>query len=236
MRSLLMNSACIALVVTAFAGVAESRDLASPAATPTPSPATTCALGETGIPGYCNCVVMFAGDSWLTRLDPADCSDCDVVQLTTAHVWLRFIVAGDVPVSIRIVGAAENQGPDLAVELCPSTDYVLSPPGTGLQEFILPLPEGCCITGDTFLQVIFPQGSSQESYFFELATSGNDGCGNAFYTEFGFLNGVCNWTCNSTPPQICVGTSPAVMNVEAECCLPTPTDQRTWGAVKAIYR
>lgn len=235
MPPLLTTLACAVLLGATTAGTAETSGLEPASPVSTALPASACALGETGTPVSCSCIDLLYGysDSWLTLLSPADCAGCDVVQLTAAHVWLRWDnIVFDVPVSIRIVGATGEPGsrvPDLSTELCAPVNYVLSPPGLGLHDFALPLPAGCCITGDAFLQVTFPEGISG----MQVATSSDYGC-DAFFTESGQLINVCSWVCPAGA-TFC-GTNPPVMNVEAECCLPTPTEQRTWGAVKAIYR
>lgn len=237
-----MPSLLTVLLVAAIGGarIVHAAETGSPVSGSDPSSidsrqlaGAACALGVTQSANSCTCIETIAGESWLTLLRPADCAGCDAARLTTVHLWLRFeYVAYDVPVSIRVVGATGAPGsrvPDLSTEICAAQSYVLSPPGLGLHDFALALPEGCCISTDAFLQVTFPGGIQGVA----LGTSTVGGCG-SYFTDTGQLFNVCSWSCPAGG-AFC-GASPPVMNVEASCCATTPTRPASFGAVKSIYR
>jgi hypothetical protein len=160
-----------------------------PAASPStvvPAPAgslsATCALGETRPGVYSVNYLLPPDDAYYTLLRQSDCPTCPQpggVYLDSAHVRLYFPTLCTQPVAVSIVGAVGESCPvpDPGVVYCPATPYQLTPPATGVFDFVLPLPTGCRLSGTAFLSIDFVEsgeGCSTVSTVPRLVTT--DGC------------------------------------------------------------
>lgn len=200
-----------------------------------PVGAATCVLGQGGTPTSAIDWLLPPNDRYLTLLEVANCSQCGTngLQLKTAKILLDYVTGCSQPVEVSIVGSNGDPNcpaPDLNYIICPPITYNLSAPGSGLYEFSMPLPEGCCINQNAFLQINF--------------TVTGPGCAGAATRPYLVLNESCDpcksyniWASGSA--EWCSFGLPdgnPMMTVDADCCTPVSNEKQSWGRLKMLYR
>jgi hypothetical protein len=203
------------------------------------SPTTVCTLGETRAPAWVVNYLLPPDDGYYTLLSPAQCTSCTGpggVILTTANVMLEFRTVCSIPVTVRIVGAADAPGgglcpsPDPNAVICADMSYTLTPPAPGIYTFSLALPAACCITSDAFLVVEFDAngvGCSTNATRPRLVTA--DGCNSC--QSYNIYPGGNDDLCD-----IVGFPGNPVMNADADCCGITGSHPHSWGSLKTLYR
>jgi len=195
----------------------------------------TCQLGQIGTPTTALDWLLPPNDRYFTLLDPTQCSGCGAagMQLMTAKIVLDFVAGCTQPIEVSIVGSGSDPAcavPDMTQLLCPPIAYNLTVPASGLYEFSMPLPAGCCIQQRAFLQINFTAtGAGCESAATRPYLVLNETCGPCnTYNEYGF--GYVEWC------SFGIGAGNPMMYVDAQCCNPVGTHQKSWGELKTIYR
>ena len=198
---------------------------------------STCRLGVTGTPISAVDWLLPPNDNYYTLVRAADCTACDGpggVEATIAHVTLQMLEAGcSANVSVSIVGATGTPAcrvPDPTTTICPPTTYTLTAPTAGVFDFSLPVPAGCCFSGDAFLAV--------------TVNSVSCGPGVVNLVTNGAVAGdcvACTSYNNTFPPAIedlCPLFFPGnpLMNLEVDCCNAVGTTKASWGSLKIRYR
>jgi hypothetical protein len=204
-----------------------------------------CVLGKLGDLYGCFCYGVGSGNGFFTQLRASDCAECGSTRLQTAHIAVGFWApCNTVVATVRIVAATGDPAypePDVPLELCAPVSYTLSAPAQGLYHFALPMLEGCCVTGDAFLQVTF-QGHSRQCPI-DPAVTIDETRSISWYLWYGgeavhpseitcaAVECGCPWS-----PASCGLRGQPIMYVDAECCMPVGTESESWGRVKATYR
>ena len=195
----------------------------------------TCVLGQAGTPTSALDWLLPPNDRYFTLLEVNQCTQCGLsgLQLKTAKILLDFVVGCTQPVEVSIVGSNGDPNcpaPDMLNIICPPILYNLAVPASGLYEFSMPLPAGCCINQNAFLQINF--------------TVTGPGCGGAATRPYLVLNESCSpcksyniWATGSS--EWCAFGLPdgnPMMTVDADCCTPVGTEKHSWGRLKMLYR
>ncbi len=247
MRSRYRMMAFLACALTLVAGNAFAQ---KPAVTPTPvdvgtinelrigtplSTHTACTLGNPSPPGFILSYFLPPPDEYYTLLRADQCSACPGqggVLLNVAHVVLSNPTLCGLRVTVSIVEADLTDPtcpvPDPAKPVCDPISYDLLPPGLGIWDYAMALPNGCCITSDSFLRitlddfigdctidvpelVVSAACNPCESWNFWGAGNEDEIC------SIGFLGNFVHY-------------------VEGDCCETTSSAKDSWGRVKSMYR
>jgi hypothetical protein len=173
-------------------------------------------------------------DGYYTLLRLSDCSECPsppVVMITNAHFVLEWRQTCPINVRVGIVGADYTNPacpkPDPATVLFPLTPFVINPPGPGSADISIALPQPVCVSGDSYLAIIFDNFNQCTIASPRLIT--NVACvpcvsWNLF--QVGHEDELCAKGFPGNP----------VHYVEADCCVNTSTEFRSWGRIKLLYR
>jgi len=199
------------------------------------STSALCQLGVNGAPAFLIDYLFPPDDQYLTLINPADCPSCPSLMLTTAHALFQFRSVCSMPVTISIVGAIDNGSgcfePNPEDVVCLPATYLLAPPATGIWDFSMALPPGCCINGPVFLVVnvnSFGTCPNTSTLRPRLVTTGNcDPC--VSWNIYGggvYEDELCGVGFPGNP----------IMYADADCCGATPTRSGTWGRIKTMYR
>jgi hypothetical protein len=140
------------------------------------------------------------------------------------------------PVKVTILeasGPPTCRVPDSTRVLCPEATATLTT--TVVNQCValtVPLPSGCCITGDVFVRVtVVGPGSCtfnppQPPFFICTAAP----CINCQSYRSG-TGAITEW-CNAAIPT----RGNWRISVDADCCISTPALPQSWGGVKTLYR
>ncbi|HKQ57483.1 MAG TPA: hypothetical protein VJY35_06415 [Candidatus Eisenbacteria bacterium] len=201
-----------------------------------------CSMGVLPPPGTAFGYILPPDDIYYTLLDPANCGACheNGRLLTTAHVLLYFTEPCQIPVSVSITPAFDNE-PDgcftpnpFAPPLCAPVQYVVNDGGVLNQcvQYDLPITSACCVNGKAFLTLEFDQGTCGSGRPAFCAT-GAGACVNC--VQYNFYPGA-----TFPGDDICavIGSQVGVINMwaDSDCCDPTPTLPGSWGLLKTLYR
>ena len=193
-----------------------------------------CTIGETGPAVFSVNYIVPPDDAYYALLPGGSCASCappNAAFVASVHVGLDFPVACDQPVSVSVVGTSgppECRVPDPAQVICPEFPYVLVAAVPGSQDFSIPVPSSCPLTGDAFLKVTFVSGgagcATLETRPRLLTTAQCSNCRN--YNIYPGGNA-----------DLCAVNFPGslLMSVEVASCV-VPILARSWGSVKTIYR
>lgn len=205
--------------------------LALPAGSATTS---TCTFGETGSFGLSTFFVsQFPVLSVYELVDAAQCTACGGGPVVLNAVSWQFTYPGQVlcPITfeVSVVGSdhAACPRPDTTQVLCPPFTYVYAATGGPPHVAVIPLPGGCCVSGQAFVRVTIKDtdgcGPGMLAFVAHIPCTGP--C--LAYASFtgGPLDDVCNYWDGS--PQIAVA---------ADCCTGTPTHRPSWGGLRLHYR
>lgn len=243
-----MTIRCLVPLVMAgslLAGVASAAKTAAPPAPLGPDAITklqignphsaisTCQLGVLGTPTYTFDYFLPPSDNYLTHLNPVNCSACagGPLLFTNAHALLYF-PSSPCPssLSVSIVGATGDplcRVPNMTDIRCPALTYNISVPSPGLYDIALPLPPGCCVTGDAFLNFTVNGLSCNTAGTRPrlVLQAGCDPC-----ISYNVWSGGTDEFCAD------VQAPNPIMYADAECCSMLPTHGKSWGSMKILYR
>lgn len=172
------------------------------------------------------------------KIPAASCIACAAgsgLSLTNVSFGVRWLGACSAQAQVLIVGASGTSGclaPDTTQVLCGPTTYTISSPSASLQLHSLPIPDGCCISGDAFLLVRFSgfgQCSSLSTGPGLAASTGSCVSCAQYVTAAGIYPTMTEW-CSAG------AGSPMWFSIAADCCMATPTQRHSWGRLKMMYR
>jgi len=176
--------------------------------------------------------------SFAWRIPLSSCSACPqptVLNINAVTIQMRWFTACNAIAEVLIVGATGPSGcrvPDSTNVLCSAT-YPITGTGNVSTPHTLPLPSGCCITGEAFAWVRLTEIGSCMGSGGEMPGFGATGasCVNCeqYYTWAPGSSALTEW-CSTTNINL------LWMEVDADCCPATETHPRSWGKVKTIYR
>lgn len=232
-----------ALALPAWAAKPAPTQVIPVGAPPSPSDpgmaATQCQMGI--VPPAANrrdLIINPPDDRYYTLLTRGGCPTCPqhAYRLSAAHVQLSFSEHCSIPVTVSVV-AADVSIPGCAKPIpeqvvCPPAQFVLSDGGVlnNCVDFTLPLPAGCCVDRDVFLEFRFDNGTCVPGHPW---VCGPPSCADC--QQYNIYPG--------SPPggdDLCqvlspFGTYGIIMYADAECCASTPTLPGTWGHLKTLY-
>lgn len=195
----------------------------------------TCTLGVLGAPAFFFNYLLPPNDAYYTKISSADCSACTSpggIEVVSADIFLNFRVNCTIPVRVALVGAQGDAGcrtPDPNNLLCAPITYNLSPGAAGNFIFTMPLPAGCCVSGDAFVEITFlanGAGCSTSTTIPRLITTATcDPC-----TQYNIYPGGNDEWCSVVPPGNFVVTA------AANCCNIVPALPKSWGQLRMMYR
>lgn len=194
----------------------------------------TCTLGVTGTPAFFFNYLLPPNDAYYTRIRSSDCTFCTGpggVEVLSASILLNWRGLCSLPVSVAIVGATGDAGcrrPDPTALICPPTTYNLSAPAAGNYFFNLPLPNGCCISGDAFIEIKFlslATGCNGSTTIPRLITTAS--CTPC--QQYNIYPGGNDEWCSVAPP------GDIVITAEVNCCNIVPTLPKSWGQLRIMY-
>ncbi len=171
--------------------------------------------------------------SFATRLPSGACPTCGAgqpLEIQSVSFRVRWLAACSAQATVSVVGSTSGPGctvPDPSVVLAgPVTVPITSASAVGVV-YTVPLPAGNCVSGDAFVVVRF---------------TGFDACSQAITgTTTPCVDCQQYYTTGANPqfsdwcPYVGTG-SPMWLSVDANCCVVTPTQGRSWGGVKIRYR
>jgi len=176
--------------------------------------------------------------SFAWKIPASSCTTCqsdgalDVNSVTIRMRWL-FACSAQAEVSIvRGVQGATCLVPDPTNVVCGPASYTITGTGNATAFHTLPLPEGCCVSGDAFVMLRFtglgPCASASTSPGLAASTSTCTSC-TQFVTASGIFPTTTEW-CS-------IGASRMTwLSIDADCCSATPAPEGSWGRIKARYR
>jgi len=206
-------------------------------------PQAVCQPGETrAVLGYLQYIIP-PNDRYFTHINPSMCTTCSqgVIDILAGHMGIYFPAACQTVIAVSVVGAkptAANPGclvPDESNVLCGPLTYTVTPPAAGGYDVALPLPAGCCISGEAFLCFNFlasdcDPASDQLGIFATVAPCNPCESWNFYPLGAGTAqDDLCNVFSQ-------YGAGNLYMYADADCCNSTPTRHGTWGGLKTIYR
>jgi len=167
------------------------------------------------------------------------CSACPSplgLRINSLTMGIRWFTTCSAQVEVSIVGATGPSGcrvPDPSNVLCGPLTHTIS--GTGVTALhTLPLPSGCCLTGELFALVRFIgfDACADANLFtpgLSLATSPCVNC-DAYLTTLASVPSLTDWC-------PIAGTFGSIwMQLDADCCTVTGVGPRSWGSLKMLYR
>jgi len=173
-----------------------------------------------------------------TLIDPASCLACPApasLDLNSVKFRLRWWNACSATAEVSVVGVTGAPGcpaPDLGNVLCAPVSYEIAGFSvTGGVEHTLAFPSACCIDGPAFVLVKFTgllacAGTSTSVGPIVSTLSPLPACTQYFSTSSSYP------TLTDVNPSLGL---PLWVNVDADCCDPTPTLPGSWGRLKTLY-
>ncbi len=251
-RSILpLVAVCLALAIApAFAAKPTPAPMATPEGAPGVHPIgevsalpPVCTLGVLSPPASAFGYILPPDDVYYTLLNTANCPSCGAVgyRATTAHVLLFFTEPCNIPVTVSLAPAFDDDGDGcftpnpFAPPLCPPIQYVINDGGVlnSCVDYQLPLDPTCCFSGRAFVVFEFDQGSCVAGRP-GFCSPGPGGCSNC--TQYNYYPGA-----GFPGDDLCVVLSPfgfygINMFADLECCGVVPTLPGSWGLLKTLYR
>lgn len=178
-------------------------------------------------------------DRWNTlyqRVGSTDCADCGggSIQLNSVEFVSRSIAdpTCSYRVEVSVVGAIEGAcpAPDDANVICPPTVVSVTVPFSA-SAINVPLPAGCCVTGDAFVKLRWLDDVTCGGFFVHPALlEAADACApcEQYFSTLTAYPSVTEM-CGVLPSNLW-------LRINADCCEPTPMHERSWGRVKTMYR
>jgi hypothetical protein len=172
------------------------------------------------------------------RIPASGCAACPApgaLSPTKVTIRMRWLFACSAQVQVSIVGALPGPGcllPDTNQVLCGPATYTISGPGNVAAIHALPLPTGCCVSGDAFVFLRFSGlGACATATLgpgLAASTVPPVAC-DQFVTAASIFPGFTDWATVGAPTS-------TWLSLEADCCQSTPARERSWGELKSIYR
>ncbi|NOT34918.1 MAG: hypothetical protein HOP12_12210 [Candidatus Eisenbacteria bacterium] len=172
------------------------------------------------------------------KVPTANCAACaatGAVTPTSLRFRMRWLGACSAQVQFSIVGAVQGATclePDPTRVLCSPSNFTIT--GTGSTNVIhtLPIPAGCCITGNAFVLLRFTGlgacASATTGPGLAASTAACVAC-TQFVTALNIFTTTTEW-CS-------VGAAnPMWLSLETDCCGATPSLGHSWGTLKTLYR
>jgi hypothetical protein len=192
----------------------------------------TCTLGELSAPNTSDNTMDLRGLTVYQLVDPTLCTGCPggSVVLNTVLWQFRYystLCPLTFEVSVVATDHAPCPKPDTMSALCQPFTYVYQATGGPPHIVTIPIPGGCCITGQAFVKV-------------KLVDTGGCPTGQLAFFEAAPCRGTCR--SYSTFPDYPLDDScnlfdaNPTITVSADCCPITPVGRRSWGSIKLHYR
>lgn len=180
----------------------------------------------------------FTSFAW--RIPTSNCTACPAPQnllINSVSLRIRWFSACTAQAEVLIVGATGPAGcrvPDPNNVLCGPAIYPVSGAGSESVLHTLPLTPACCVTGEAFALVRYigtgacAPGSSGQTPGIGQANMLCATC-DQYYTSSPGVPSLTDWCIAPTVNKFW-------MEVDADCCVATDLDSRSWGRLKTIYR
>ncbi len=239
MRRLLVSVCVLICVLSAAASYAEKELVVKDLPTITPTPIIlgpsglmqACQVGNLNPPAWAISNFIFPPEEYKLVFDPrATCSVCPIGFLVnTVHVALQTAGACTIVMEVNVEEASYPVGADCPVPgpvLCSSGLYTVNLPGAGLYDIGLPIQCSCYTMDRIYLL----------SFYIESST-----CAPDLIVDAGPATLCTNWNNYGSGWYDLVAQFPTwpgqlLFWADAECCTPpVPVDEKTWGAIKALY-
>lgn len=178
-------------------------------------------------------------DRWETvyhLVRPSDCPDCAGGPIQIDSIVYESRTAGDPScvqqVEVAVYGAIDGACPvpDPSVVICPPTVVDVTVLDT-TTPIVVPLPAGCCVDGPAYVRLRWLNdefcGSPLLHPYLRRSDDPCVECAQYYTTTVQF----------PTLTEMCAGAfNNRHLEVNAQCCQPTPALERSWGRVKVLYR
>jgi hypothetical protein len=240
---MLVSVCVLAFMLSATSAFADKELTVKPVETITPTPIILstsglpvgCQVGNLNPAAWAISNFMLPPEEYKLTFDPrATCSACPIgFAVNTVHVIMQVAEACDLVMEVNVEEASYPNGPDCPSPgpvLCSSGFFNVTLPGAGLYDVALPI--SCeCFTMDRLYLLSFYIDS------FSCAT----GTTPDLILDAGPATLCTNWNNFGAGWYDLLGQFPAwpgnlVFYADAECCTPpVPVDEKTWGAIKALY-
>lgn len=199
--------------------------------------AGVCTLQPGPIAGFSTSFSPNVWTSFAWRIPLSSCTACPApqnLQINSVAIRVRWFNLCSAQAEVSIVGAtgpSTCRVPDPTNVLCgPATSTISFGGGPTTVLHTLPLPSGCCVTGEAFALVRFTG----------FASCGTPAPGIVNSTA---LCASCDqyFTASHVPSQTDWCPTGAThnslwMEIDADCCMPTGIGPHSWGTIKTLYR
>src|SRR5262245_13012960 len=223
----------VALPATGNPEVLASADAATPSI-----PAASCTMA----PGAIGTTAFFwtppeelTSVAW--KIPTSSCTTCGpnpALSLTSASFRMRWFRACSATAQISIIGASQGDTcmvPDTSRVLCGPITQPFAPVGNGNVLYTVPIPNGCCISGDAFLYIKFTGLGACATTVGPGLTAAQAPC-----TPCVQYVSALNIFANTTEWCSIGASGPMWFSINADCCSMTPTREGSWGSLKTLYR
>lgn len=240
MRRLLVSVCVLVFALSVTSAFAEKEVTVKQLDSTTPIPiilSTTghvqaCQVGNLNAPAWAISNFILPPEEYKLAFDPRDaCSVCPTGFLVnTVNVALQVAEACTLIMEVNVEEAAYSTSPDCPEPgevLCSSGFYTVTLPGAGLYYIGMPIECGCFTMDRIYLLSFYI-----ESYY---------GATPDLITDAGPATLCTNWNNYGTGWYDLLAANPTwpgnlTVWADAACCSPpVPVDQKTWGAIKALY-
>ncbi len=180
--------------------------------------------------------------SFAWRIPFSSCTACpapQTLQINSVTIRIRWFSVCSAQAQVSIVGAtgpSTCRVPDPTNVRCGPAMYTISGIGQIGATHTLPLPSGCCVSGEAFALVRFTGFDLCAGPTFGpgiyRTTAACVNCDEFISSSVTYPPGT-DWCAVFPPPPI---LNSLWMQVDADCCIPTGIGSHSWGTIKTLYR
>jgi len=189
---------------------------------------------------YFDAPQYFAALAW--RIPRGSCAQCAVTSslnirsATIGLVWASLPCMAHLRLSVVAAGGdAACPAPDTTRVLCPAFEFTALSGAGSYEEYTIPFPAGCCVAQGAFVLIQFQD--------FDVCKRANGGSSGIIASQSASVACDQYVTIGNDAPGLvdwysilgAVGNS-LWIQLDADCCAPTPARSRSWGSIKTLYR